>query len=110
MIGRTAFELRLVELEPNEELERDGYRIAAFNVRHRVQAYGYALVEEERPGRFDDQAAHDLGVTPGPDFGRLQRGETVTGRDGSDVSPGRCWATPAAAASSSSAATPLPAT
>jgi ribonuclease Z len=87
VIGRTAFELRLVELEPNEELERDGYRIAVFNVRHRVQAYGYALLEQERPGRFDEQAAHDLGVTPGPDFGRLQRGETVTARDGSDVRP-----------------------
>jgi ribonuclease Z len=83
VIGRTAFELRLIELEPNEELERDGYRIAPFNVRHRVQAYGYALVEEERPGRFDAEAAARLGVTHGPDFGRLQRGETVTAGDGS---------------------------
>ncbi|MDT7713840.1 MAG: ribonuclease [Pseudonocardiales bacterium] len=87
LIGRTAFELRLVELEPNEELERDGYRIAAFNVRHRIQAFGYALIEEERPGRFDEQAATDLGVRPGPDFGRLQRGETVAAADGSEVRP-----------------------
>src|SRR3954452_22041183 len=78
LIGRTPFELRIVELEPNEELDRDGYRIAAFNVRHRVQAYGYALIEDERPGRFDEQAAIRLGVRPGPDFGRLQQGETVT--------------------------------
>jgi ribonuclease Z len=83
VIGRTAFELRLIELEPNEELERDGYRIAAFNVRHRVQAYGYALVEEERPGRFDAEEAARLGVQHGPDFGRLQRGEPVTAADGS---------------------------
>jgi ribonuclease Z len=83
VIGRNAFELRLVELEPNEELERDGYRIAAFNVRHRVQAYGYALVEDERPGRFDAEEAARLGVTHGPDFGRLQRGEAVTAADGS---------------------------
>src|SRR3954467_13159871 len=66
LIGRTPFELRLVELESNEELEREGYRIAAFNVRHRVQAYGYALVENERPGRFDAQAAQKLGVANGP--------------------------------------------
>src|SRR3954464_3799264 len=83
VIGRTAFELRLVELEPNEELERDGYRIAAFNVRHRVQAYGYALLEDERPGRFDAQEAARPGGRHGPDFGRLQRGETVTAADGS---------------------------
>jgi ribonuclease Z len=87
VIGRTSFELRLVELEPNEELERDGYRIASFGVRHRVQAYGYALVEDDRPGRFDEQAAVELGVTPGPDFGRLQRGETVAALDGSAISP-----------------------
>src|SRR5918992_4714489 len=43
LVGRTTFELRLVELEANEELERDGYRIAAFNARHGVPAYGYAL-------------------------------------------------------------------
>jgi ribonuclease Z len=82
LVGRTAFELRLIELEPNEELERDGYRIAAFNVRHRVQAYGYALIEDARPGRFDEQAATRLGVRPGPDFGRLQRGEKVESEDG----------------------------
>jgi ribonuclease Z len=87
LVGRTAFEMRLVELEPNEELERDGYRIAAFNVRHRVQAYGYALIEEDRPGRFDEQAAVERGVKPGPDFGRLQRGETVTTDEGASVTP-----------------------
>src|SRR2546423_15284665 len=79
--------MRLVELEPNEELERDGYRIAAFNVRHRVQAYGYALVEEERPGRFDEQAAPRLGVSPGSDFGRLQQGEPVKTATGDEVRP-----------------------
>src|SRR3954451_22776094 len=87
VVGRTAFELRLVELEPNEELERDGYRLAAFNVRHRVQAYGYALIEDERPGRFDAHTAERLGVKNGPDFGRLQRGETVTTESGGEVTP-----------------------
>ena len=46
VMGRSGFEVRLVELAPNEELERDGYRIAAFQVDHRVSAYGYALVED----------------------------------------------------------------
>ena len=96
LVGRTAFELRLVELEPNEELERDGYRLAAFNVRHRVQAYGYALVEEERPGRFDEDVAMRLGVAPGPDFGRLQRGEAVTSQDGTEVRPDQVLGQPRA--------------
>jgi ribonuclease Z len=53
--------------------------ITAVPARHRTEAYGFALVEDERPGRFDAELATARGVTPGPDFGRLQRGETVDG-------------------------------
>jgi ribonuclease Z len=82
VIGRNTYEVRLVELDPHEELERDGYRIAAFEVRHRTVAYGYALIEDERLGRFDEARAVELGVKEGPDFGRLHRGETVDGANG----------------------------
>ena len=77
LIGRTGFELSLVELDHGEELGRDGYRIAAFAVDHGARAQGYALIEDARPGRFDEARARDLGVEPGPDFGRLQHGEAV---------------------------------
>jgi ribonuclease Z len=42
-------------------------------------SFGYALVEAPRPGEFNPRLAEELGVTPGEDFGRLQRGETVAG-------------------------------
>ena len=73
------FDLRLVELEPGSVLERDGYAIAPVPVEHRGPAFGYVVYEHERPGQFDTAAATALGVTPGPDFGRLQQGETVDG-------------------------------
>ena len=79
VIGRLTFEVELEELEPNEQLERDGYRIAAFEVDHGARGLGYALVEDPRPGVFDPERARQLGVTPGPDFGRLQGGEVVNG-------------------------------
>jgi ribonuclease Z len=85
VFGRTAYPLSLVELEPHEEVRFGGYAIGAFPVKHRVEAYGYAFVEDERPGRFDVETARRLGVTEGPDFGRLQRGETVGGIDPSQV-------------------------
>jgi ribonuclease Z len=78
VIGGTGYEVRLVELEPNAPLERDGYLVAPFEVDHRVRAYGYVLVEADRPGRFDEERARELGVAPGPDFGRLQGGEAVS--------------------------------
>jgi ribonuclease Z len=79
VIGRTGYALSLTELEPYEEIRFGGYTIGSFPVRHRVEAYGYAFVEDDRPGRFDADAARALGVTEGPDFGRLQRGEVVGG-------------------------------
>jgi ribonuclease Z len=78
--GRLPYELAIVELEPAETVERDGYLIAAIPVRHRGgPSFGYALVEQPRPGQLDPQLAEQLGVRPGPDFGLLQRGETVSG-------------------------------
>jgi ribonuclease Z len=77
LVGRTTFPVELVELGPNEELHREGYRVAAFSVDHGDAAQGYALIEDDRPGRFDEDRALGLGVSPGPDFGRLQRGEAV---------------------------------
>src|SRR5215217_4273320 len=81
VIGRTGYSVSLVELEPYEEIRFGGYSIGSFPVRHRVEAYGYAFVEDVRPGRFDADAARRLGIAEGPDFGRLQRGEA----DGADV-------------------------
>jgi ribonuclease Z len=78
--GRLPYELSIVELEPAQTVERDGYLIAAVPVSHRAHsAFGYAIVEQPRPGHLDAQLAEQLGVKPGPDFGRLQRGESVDG-------------------------------
>jgi ribonuclease Z len=79
IIGRTAYPLTTVDLEPHEEIRYESFLVSAFPVKHRVEAYGYAIVEDDRPGRFDVEAARALGVPDGPDFGRLQRGETVNG-------------------------------
>jgi ribonuclease Z len=78
--GRLPYGFEIVELDPAETVPCDGYLIAAIPVRHKGgSSFGYALVEDERPGELDPKLAQRLGVTPGPDFGRLVRGETVAG-------------------------------
>lgn len=78
--GRLPYELEVIELAPAETVAREGYLVGAIPVRHKGEAcYGYALVEDARPGHLDPELAQRLGVRPGPDFGRLQRGETVDG-------------------------------
>jgi ribonuclease Z len=78
--GRVRFELDLIELAPGDVLDRDGYKIAPVPVAHRVSnAFGYVLYEDPRSGEFDPEAARSLGIVEGPEFGRLQRGETIRG-------------------------------
>ena len=87
VFGRLTYEVTAVELEPGAALGRDRYRVEAFAVDHGVTALGYALVEEERPGRFDVDVATSLGVPDGRERGVLQRGGSVTLADGRVVTP-----------------------
>jgi len=86
IFGKLSYDVELVEVAEGAAVRHDGFEVRPFEVNHRMRALGYALVEDERPGRFDPDAAARLGVRPGPDFGRLQAGEAVEGADGS-VSP-----------------------
>jgi ribonuclease Z len=86
-LGRLPYPLTIVEIAPGDVLERGDYRLGAFAVEHGVSAVGYALVEEDRPGRFDTDAADALGVPPGPERGILQGGDPVTLADGTVVTP-----------------------
>jgi ribonuclease Z len=82
LIGRLGFGLELVEVEPGDRIDIEGGEIRPFAVEHSVRSCGYALVEAERPGRFDPDEAKRLGVAEGPEFAALQRGETVGGAEG----------------------------
>jgi len=69
------------------------YRAADFEVRafatdHDAKSVGYALVEDDRKGRFDrEKAEEDLGIPPGPAYSRLHEGEAVELDDGRVVQP-----------------------
>ncbi len=100
LVGRLGFEITLVELGPGDSVAHDGYAIEPFEAAHGVRANGYVLSEDERPGRFDVEAAKSLGVPEGPAFAALQRGEEVQGASGpvraeqvvGDSRPGRTLA------------------
>lgn len=88
------FPVEINELRDGDVVRRGTYSVTAVQVEHRVNALGYVLREDERPGRFDVQKARALGVAEGPDFGKLQRGEAVQAKDGKLIQPSDVLGTP----------------
>ncbi|RAL23900.1 ribonuclease Z [Lujinxingia litoralis] len=87
-ILRPGFRVRLHEVAgPGKVFEGDGFHVATQALNHRVETWGYTLIEDQRPGRFDLEQARELGIPSGPLFGRLQRGETITLSDGRQITP-----------------------
>lgn len=87
-VGETAFPLLINGLEPGDvAIDHDEYELRAVAADHDTVAIAVALVERDRPGRFDKPRALELGVPEGPAFGRLQRGESVELDDGTIIEP-----------------------
>lgn len=85
---RATFPVEIAEVDDGQSIARQGYEIKAFAVDHRGSAsLGFALVEEERKGRFNPDRARELGVPEGPLWGRIHRGLPVTLDDGRVIDP-----------------------
>lgn len=85
---RPAFAIEITEVESGQRLERSGYAITVFDVDHRGStSVGYALIEEDRKGRFNPERARELGIPEGPLWGQIHRGLTVTLGDGRVIEP-----------------------
>jgi len=84
-----SYPVRIHEVTPGDvALARDDFEIRAIEVDHRTTAVGYALVEDDRKGRFDrEKAEEELGIPPGPKYGKLHEGEPVELEDGRIVQP-----------------------
>jgi ribonuclease Z len=86
--GDVGFPVRISEVSAGETvLDREEYEIRAFMTDHRTESVGYALVEDDRKGRFDREKAEELGVPVGPKFSQLHEGNAVELEDGTVVRP-----------------------
>lgn len=87
-MDRLSFALEIIEVEPGERIARRDYGIMPFAVDHRgARAVGYAIVEDERKGRFNPALARELGVPEGPLWGEIHRGRSITLGDGRVIEP-----------------------
>jgi len=86
--GPPDFPVRLDAVEAGATaVSADEYEVRAFGTDHDARSVGYALVEDDRKGRFDRERAEELGVPVGPKFQELHAGDPVELDDGTVVEP-----------------------
>ncbi|HEX8721119.1 MAG TPA: ribonuclease Z [Pyrinomonadaceae bacterium] len=77
-----SYPLEVREVAAGPVFEDAEYAVSCAPLKHRLPAFGYRVDERDRPGHFDVGRARELGIPPGPLYGRLKRGERVTLEDG----------------------------
>ncbi|XP_071012016.1 zinc phosphodiesterase ELAC protein 1 [Oncorhynchus clarkii lewisi] len=82
---------RTIPLDVNSDcyviLEEKRFVVKAFRLFHRVPSFGFSVQEHDWPGRLNTELLKDLGLKPGPLYGRLKAGESVTLENGQVVKP-----------------------
>ena len=87
-VERVGFRVEVTEVQAGETIKRSGYTIEPFAADHGGgPSLGFALIEEERRGRFNPDLAREIGIPEGPLWGRLHRGEAVALPDGRIIDP-----------------------
>ena len=79
------YEIIFIEVKEGIIIDNDEYTIEAIKLNHTKPCFGYVMREKDRPGEFFPEKAKQLKISVGPDFGRLQRGESVINSDGETI-------------------------
>jgi len=76
------FPTEIHEVQSGTIIDEDEYTIEAAKLEHGALCLGFALIEKNKPGRFDPTKARALGVPEGPLWKKLQSGKAAAGPRG----------------------------
>ena len=85
--SRLAYSLKFHRVESsanNQEIlfEDSDLEVKTAPLKHRIPSFAYRVNQKIRPGRFNLEKAKSYGISPGPVYAALQRGEEVRLEDG----------------------------
>ncbi|WP_239254580.1 ribonuclease Z [Listeria ilorinensis] len=76
------YPLHIVELEEGLVFEDDMFTMTCQKLDHGIESFGFRIVEADKNGTLDAERLRAEGVSPGPVYQQLKKGERVTLEDG----------------------------
>ncbi|MEW4370022.1 ribonuclease Z [Paenibacillus kandeliae] len=76
--SRVEYELNVYEHEGGVVFEDETFRVEAALLEHRIDSYGYRIIEKDRPGQLNFELLKQHGIQPGPIYGKLKNGGSIT--------------------------------
>ena len=58
-------------------MQEAGLNVVAAALRHRVPSWGFVITERSGPGRLNTERLGEIGIRPGPIYGKLKAGQKV---------------------------------
>lgn len=77
--------LKFIEIQEGIVFKDQQFEVSCKKLDHGIDSYGYRVAEADHQGELQVDALTNLGIKPGPIFGQLKRGETVTLEDGTII-------------------------
>jgi ribonuclease Z len=84
---KPTYEVMAHEVADGDIIDYKGYVIRVCRACHNVPSVAYSLEESMRPGKFNKPKALEMGIPEGPLFSQLQKGSSITLKDGSKILP-----------------------
>ncbi|GAB4309795.1 MAG: ribonuclease Z [Methanobacteriaceae archaeon] len=70
------FDIHIHEIKKGVIIEEEDYKIECCPMDHTITNIAYSIIEKRKP-KFLREKALSLGIKPGPDYGKLQRGKSI---------------------------------
>ncbi|WP_155285869.1 ribonuclease Z [Lacticaseibacillus zhaodongensis] len=82
---RLPYKLSFVDLKPGLVFDDATFTVSCDHLDHRIESFGFRVVEKDHPGELLIDKVHAAGVPSGPLYGALKAGKTITLADGTQL-------------------------
>lgn len=79
------YEIEVIEVQEGVVVEDSRFLVEAAALEHRMPCFGYRITEKSQQGQLNLALLNELGVKPGPQYGKLKRGEDIMLEDGRHI-------------------------